>query len=216
MSICNHFISNKRESFILAKNKVKKPFYKRVWVWVLAIIIIIAISTGGNESDETASTDTGNDEGGQSREKDAAEVENAKIGETATIGDVGFTVNGVEETSEIDSGNEFIDNAQTDGKYVIIDIDVKNGKDESITINSSYFTLITGDGKEYEPNTDGTVTMAMGDAASGFFLEQINPDLNKSGKVIFETGEDVDINNATLQAQTGVFGTETIEISLSN
>ena len=32
-----------------SKVKVKKPFYKKWWVWVLAIIIIIAIASGGDE-----------------------------------------------------------------------------------------------------------------------------------------------------------------------
>jgi colicin import membrane protein len=38
------------------KEKVKKPFYKKWWVWVLAVIIIGSIATSGGE--ETATTDT--------------------------------------------------------------------------------------------------------------------------------------------------------------
>ncbi|MGG0788269.1 Ltp family lipoprotein [Peribacillus simplex] len=37
-------------------NKVKKPFYKKWWVWVLAVIIIASIASGGGE--ESATTDT--------------------------------------------------------------------------------------------------------------------------------------------------------------
>ena len=38
------------------KEKVKKPFYKKWWVWVLAVIIIGSIATGGEEdSDQDAS-----------------------------------------------------------------------------------------------------------------------------------------------------------------
>lgn len=35
--------------------KVKKPFYKKWWVWLLAVIIIGSIATGG---EETATTDS--------------------------------------------------------------------------------------------------------------------------------------------------------------
>ena len=57
--------------------------------------------------------------------------------------------------------------------------------------------------------------MAMGDAMDDFFLEQINPNLEKRGKVVFEVGADVNVANAVLQAQTGLFGTESTQISLN-
>ena len=206
----------------MAKEKVKKPFYKRIWVWVLAIIIIIALASGGEDS-ETPSTDqssNSNTEQNATTEEVAQEepateeAKTAKIGEPTTVGNVTFTVNGVEETTEINSGNEFIENATTSGKYIIVDVTVQNGKKESITINSSFFKIIA-DGTEYDPTTDGTVMMAMGDAMNDFFLKQINPNLEKSGKVVFEVGADVNVANTVLQAQTGAFGTETTKISLS-
>ena len=65
-----------------------------------------------------------------------------------------------------------------------------------------------------EAVTDAEVTMAMGDAGTDFFLEQINPGLSKSGKVVFEVPGDLDLTKAVLQCQTGFWGTETIEIKL--
>lgn len=38
------------------KTKVKKPFYKKWWVWLLAVIIIGAIATSGEDSDQDTST----------------------------------------------------------------------------------------------------------------------------------------------------------------
>ena len=35
-------------------NKVKKPFYKRWWVWVLAVIVIGNMIGGGEDTEETA------------------------------------------------------------------------------------------------------------------------------------------------------------------
>ena len=37
------------------KEKKRKPFYKRWWVWLIAVIIIIAIATGGEDSDQETS-----------------------------------------------------------------------------------------------------------------------------------------------------------------
>ncbi|MCG3418232.1 DUF4352 domain-containing protein [Oceanobacillus jordanicus] len=207
----------------MAKEKIKKPFYKKIWVWVLAIIVVIAIAGGGEEEADTAnksskeSTDQASEVKAEEESSEPAEeeVKTAKIGEPSTVGDVTFTVNGVEETSEINSGNEYVDNATTSGKYIILDLNVQNGKSEAITVDSSFFKLIA-DGTEYEPTTDGTVMMAMGDAMSDFFLTQINPNLEKSGKIVIEVGADEELSNMVLQAQTGVFGTEMTEISLSN
>lgn len=44
------------------KVKVKKPFYKKWWVWLIAVVVVIGIATGGDgeEAKETAAqTDTG-------------------------------------------------------------------------------------------------------------------------------------------------------------
>ncbi|KKE77721.1 DUF4352 domain-containing protein [Bacilli bacterium] len=208
----------------MAKEKIKKPFYKRIWVWVLAIIVIFAIASGGEDDTDAANTNDASKEvtnqtteekaGKEAVEPAEEEVKAAKIGEPSTVGDVTFTVNGVNETNEISSGNEFIENATTSGKYIILDITVHNAKNEAITIDSSFFKIIA-DGTEYDPTTDGNVMMAMGDAMDDFFLAQVNPNLEKSGKVVFEVGADVDVDSALLRAQTGAFGTETTEISLS-
>ena len=214
----------------MAKEKVKKPFYKKWWVWLLAIIIIGNLVNGGGE-EETASTDTKNEATETSTEpaktEEPAKKEEAKkeepkkeevkafgVGEKATIADVGFTLNGVEETNEINSGNEFIPNATTEGKFIIVDVSIENGQKEALTINSSFFKIKTVDEVEYEATTDGEVIMAMGDNMGDFFLEQINPGLSKSGKVVFEVPADLDLTKAVLYCQTGFWGTETIEIKL--
>lgn len=212
----------------MGKEKVKKPFFKRIWVWVVAIILVVGIfggtgddeqsveeaSASENSKKESASEDDGEKE--KTEEEEESNSNTARVGEPAVVEDVTFTVNEIEETTEISSGNEFIENATTSGKYIIIDVTVKNDKSESITIDSSFFNLSTDEGTTYEPNTDGTVMMAMGDSMDDFFLQQINPGLDKNGKVVFEVGEDISISDTKLHAQTGLFGTESIEILLSN
>lgn len=214
----------------MAKEKVKKPFYKKWWVWLIAIIIIGNLVNGGGE-EETASTDTKNEATEASTEpakkEEPAKIEEAKkeepkkeevkafgIGEKATIADVSFTVTAVQETNTIESGNEFIENATTEGKFIIADVSIENGQKEALTINSSFFKIKTDDETEYEAVTDGEVIMAMGDNMGDFFLEQINPGLSKSGKVVFEVPADLDLTKAVLHCQTGFWGTETIDIKL--
>ncbi|MFB4168288.1 DUF4352 domain-containing protein [Virgibacillus sp. JSM 102003] len=189
---------------------------------VLVLGIIIALFSGGDDSPDTASGDSGDtkqeetsDNNGQKKDKsEEGKVKKAGIGETATVADVGFTVDNVKTTSEIDSGNEFVENATTSGKFVILDVTVKNDQKEALTIDSSYFKIKSADGTTYEPITDGQVMMAMGDSMGDFFLTQINPGLSKSGKVVFEVSKDLKLKDSVLHSQTGFFGTESIEISL--
>ncbi len=205
----------------MKREKIKKPMYKKWWVWLLAVVIIAAALGGGD--DEQTTVDSGNkvvqEAADTPKEQPKEEVETADevvevgIGTPAMIAEVSFTVNSVEETKEISSGNEFIENATTEGKYVIVEVTVKNEKKEALTINSSYFSLQTIEGVVYEPNTDGKVMMAMMDE-DDFFLQQVNPGLSKTGKVVFEVGEDLDLNTAILKGQTGFWGTESVEISL--
>lgn len=192
---------------------------------VVVIGIIIGIFASGGE-EETASNETTAEEPKQEenaqkeekkeepKEEKKEEVKAVGIGEKATVADVGFTVTNVKTASEIDSGNQFVDNATTSGKFVILDVKIDNGKKEALTINSSFFKIKTKDGTTYEPTTSGQVMMAMGDDMGDFFLTQINPGLSKSGKVVFEVPTNVKLSETVLQAQTGFFGTESIKINL--
>lgn len=193
-----------------------KKFFKFGCLGIILLIVlgIIIGIVGGGDEETTNTNSTEQKEEVKSEESKQEEKKVAGIGETATVADVGFTVQNVEETNEIDSGNEFIENATTDGKFIIADIKIDNGQKEALTIDSSFFKIITADGTEYEPVTDGTVFMAMSQE-DDFFLQQINPGLSKAGKVVFEVPADLDLATSTLYCQTGFFGTESIEIKLS-
>ena len=212
---------------------------KKVLKWgiiVLVAIVVIGAFVGedddvqvteGNDSEEVSGETTESDDNSeeQTNEDDDSEeqaseddndsdVKTAGIGDTATINDFSFKVNGVEEKEEIHNGNEFTEPATTSGKFVVVDVTVTNDRSEKVTIDSSFFKLIDDSGSEYEPSTSGEVFMNMVDE-DDFFLEQVNPGLEKTGKVVFEVGADVDVPNSILEAQTGFWGTEKIEISLN-
>lgn len=210
----------------MAKEKKKKSIFKRWWFWVIIAIIVIAViptndnEQAGTDSDTESNVEENNNNDSNSpnnentNDNESDDIEEVKIGEPAEIADVIFIVDAVEETDQISSGNEFIDDVTTSGKFVILDVTVENNKNDSITINSDFFTIFTDDGKEYDVSSDGEVMMAMGDAMNDFFLTKINPGLSKSGKVVFEVGADVDVSKSTLEAQTGFWGTETVEVKL--
>src|SRR5699024_653126 len=178
----------------MAKEKKKKSIFKRWWFWlIVAIIVIGAISSNDSEQGDTEPSteanveeenndnkDSNNQNNDNTNDNESDDIEEVKIGEPAEIADVIIKDNGVEETDQISSGNEFIDDVTTSGKFVILDVTVENNKNDYITINSSFFKIYNDDGKEYDVNSDGEVMMAMGDAMDDFILIKSYPCIFKS------------------------------------
>ena len=65
-------------------------------------------------------------------------------------------------------GDEYI-NETADGVFLIVGLQVANGKDESVTINSDQVTLEVG-GKEYSTDSDGTTNLMMTEDTESFFF----------------------------------------------
>jgi len=201
------------------KKKVKKPFYKKWWVWLIAIIVVGSIATSGGET-ETASTtvdteatapdDTKTDDSKDKKKEPAKEEKStAKIGDVLKVGDVVFTANGTSTASNV--GGEYGQDAQ--GVYYIVDVTVKNEGKEAITTDSSFFTLKSGD-TTYDANA--TADIYINEAGGGFFFQSINPGIENKGKIVFDIPKEIaESNDLVLGVQTGMFGTETGEISLS-
>lgn len=187
--------------------KVKKPFYKKWWVWVLAIIIIAAFSGGGGEVAEETST---SEQSNQKEEKASKKEEVASIGEAVKVGDVVFTVHGKETAKTI--GDQYV-SQDAQGTYLILDVTVKNEGKEAITTDSSFFKLKTGE-TTYE--SDGTADMYINDANNVFFLAQVNPGNETRGKIAFDVNDAViNATDTVVNVQTGVFGTEQAQIKIA-
>jgi len=195
--------------------KAKKPFYKRIWVWGLGLIIVASIASGGGNDEETKTTKAQEPKtAAVQKDQKKEEVKAYGIGQVASVGDVDFTVTKVSETNVIQSNNQFQPDAKTDGKFVLVDITVKNGKKNALSVIESFFK-IKANGAEYKPSTNSDVSIIMSmKNKDGFFYKEINPGLSNKGTVVFELPADVDLSKAVIQCQTGAWGTETIDINL--
>lgn len=192
-----------------AKNLLKKPFYKKWWVWVLAVILLFAI-VGGGEDETTPNETAGTDKEdtvettapAKEEEPEIVEEKVAGVGEAINVGGVEFTVNGSSTATNV--GGEYGQNSQ--GTFLVLDVTVKNVGNEAITTDSSFFTLKSGE-KTFD--ADGTAGI-YANTDSNFFLEQVNPDLSATGYVVFDVSDEVLANpELMLQVQTGFWGTET-------
>lgn len=187
-----------------AKKLLKKPFYKKVWFWALAVIILIIAANAGG--DDTTPTDTASKDDDTKVEASAdsnpkEEAKAADIGEVVKVGDVEFTVNSISTATNV--GGEYGTNSQ--GTYLILDTTVTNKGTESITTDTSFFKLQSGE-KTYDADGEASI---YANTDTNFFLEQVNPDLSATGLVVFDVTDEVIANpELLLQVQTGFFGTE--------
>lgn len=200
--------------FSKKEKKAKKPFYKRVWFWIIAGIVIVSIAGGGGEEEQpapaaqTADAQPVEEPKKEEPKKEEPAVVNGKLNEPYKVGDVSFTVTG--SSTAKNAGGEYGVDAQ--GTYLILDVIVKNEGKEALTVDSSFFTL-ESEGATYD--ADGTADIYINESGKSFFLQEINPNLELKGKVVFDVTDAV-INDAEkhLNVQTGFWGTETGIIKL--
>lgn len=81
-------------------------------------------------------------------------------------------------------GSEFI-NETANGIFVIVDVSVRNGKDESVTLSSDQITLVAG-GKEYEGDTAAQLSLTAADGGEALLFEELGPDLTQDGTTVFD------------------------------
>ncbi|MUK89115.1 hypothetical protein GMD78_12095 [Ornithinibacillus sp. L9] len=103
--------------------KVKKPFYKKWWVWLIAVIIFIAIITPGEDDSETASTDDNtevesNESTNDSDEDEAGEPEETEEEETEEASS-DVEESEPEDENKIESGTYKVGEDIPAGEYLV-------------------------------------------------------------------------------------------------
>lgn len=194
--------------------KVKKPFYKRVWFWVLIVLLFFGIAgalSGGEKKDSATATSTSTN-----KETTAKEEKTYKIGDDVAVGKMEYKVNSVEVVKQV--GPSALPTNAKD-TFLVVDLSVKNAGDKAVTIDSSFFKL-KADGKTFEADSAASMSANQdenGNITNSFFMESLNPDMQQTGKIVFDIPEaQANAQNNVLQAQTGYFGTETVSIALHN
>ncbi|MGE7183548.1 DUF4352 domain-containing protein [Peribacillus sp. NPDC006672] len=191
------------------EKKAKKPIYKRWWFWVLAIIVVISIANGGEdeETPSTKSTDNKATETTSTPKEEAPKQHN--VGDTVKVGKIEYVVKGVSETQKI---SNVLGDKTTEGKFVVVDMSIKNTDKKARMADTTMFKVKTSDGTEYDP--DAELDMYVNEGGIGFFLESINPNISKSGKVVFELPAEAKEYNIEVSSGAGWSGGEYEQIKL--
>lgn len=182
---------------------------------MLAILIISVISSGGEEETVSKPTSTTMKEEtkAENTKKEAPKKEESKkqftVGQEVKVGNLSYTVKSVKETNKLSS---VLGNKTTNGKFVIVELVVKNYDKKARVVDSNMFKVKTADGTEY--SADLELDMYVNEGGVGFFLEDINPNLSKTGKVVFELPADAAQYNLEVSSGFGWAGGKYEQIKL--
>ena len=128
------------------------------------------------------------------------------IGDPVKAGKVEWTVTNARQVTELKSSF----GGRKQGNFVIVDFDFTNGTNESVTLDTASLTLIDGQGRKFESDTDTSEYVPMN---KDIFLEQVNPGVTKQGETIFTVAPDA--SNFVLKAgDTDMFSDEDAYIDL--
>ena len=193
-----------------------KKFFKIGCGGLLALIILGAI-IGALGGEDTSNKDDNTETAQQETSEPATEEktkETVGIGTPLEVGDAIFTLNGVELADQV--GPSVLP-TKASGKYIVLNVTYRNNGNEAVTIDSSFFKLKRGD-KTYEADSAASMSANQGENGAiqnSFFLQEVNPDMEISGRVVFDVAPEVaEATDLQLQVQTGFWGTETGIINL--
>lgn len=157
--------------------KKKMSLGRKILIGFGVLILIGIISnTGKNKKEKTV------EKSSNSTEQVVEKQTGVKIGEILKTDYFDISVNKVDLTDRVDTGNEFSDLKPEEGnKYLIINTTFKNTDDESRMIIEGTI-WINYNGKEYEFDKSESV-MAEG---YGALLEQINPLTSKTTNLVYK------------------------------
>ena len=200
-----------------------KKFFKIGCGAIIALIIlgaIIGALGGGDDSSKDKESEkqpvsTEVEKKDETKPVEKEEKEQAVgIGAALEVGDAVFTLNGVELADHV--GPSVLP-TKASGKYIVLDVTYKNNGNKAVTIDSSFFKLKRGE-KTYEADSVASMSANQGEDGNiqnSFFLQEVNPDMEIKGKVVFDLAPEVaEATDLQLQVQTGIWGTETGMINL--
>lgn len=151
--------------------KKKKPITKKWWFWVIIVVVVLGIISGigGDDAENSSNDSTNNGNTGNNQ------VEEYKMNDTVTVGDLQYTINSAYNTEKIGSFG-----TTTQNNYVVVTMTIKNNGTSEAYISESNFYYYRGNNK-YGTHNDGIYL------DNGFWLnETIGAGITKTIQIVYE------------------------------
>lgn len=173
---------------------------------VLGVVILLMIIAQVLRGNSTSNTDSSSNTVTTSETQKETTATSNKIGDVVTVAKVEYTINNMELVDTV--GNEFL-NKKANGKFLVLDVTIKNNEDKAITITDDYFILLKGKTEFKSDSTASLYANGNTERNANFFYSKLNPESSITGKVVFDVSEET-ANDTSLQVQvqTGAWGTQ--------
>ncbi|MBI2646860.1 DUF4352 domain-containing protein [Candidatus Woesearchaeota archaeon] len=186
----------------MADVKAKKVWYKRWWAITLFIIIGLAILVnlfGGNDSSPTPSSSNVQTNSQQQITTKTEEVKTYSIGDSIQAGDFTWKITKSSTATEIgeDLAGTFF-GEKADGIFIILDVEVENTGKSAKYLMDSYLKLVDEQGREFSPNSAAAIYLKP--QGSALMFEQVNPGINKKGKIVFDVPAGLKVANIRISS----------------
>lgn len=178
--------------------KAQRPWYKKKRFIVLLGLVVVSIAAVAVSGGEQSSDESGSDVASPASPGATASTEpngsacttrateectpRVKLGGSVRVDALTWKVTSVRTTGAL--GDPDLLGAKADGRFVVVSLSVHSDRDESATLTDNAFQLEVG-GNTYDTDSDGTIA-AVGSGEQPFFLEDIGPDADVKGKVVFD------------------------------
>lgn len=175
--------------------KATRPWFKkkRWWAAIILLVLILAAALGGGGDDDGPELvdSEGNAAPASDSDEDSSDGPGSKsnpiaVGETVKLEGTQYTVTSARTAESV--GGEFF-SEEANGIYILVELTIENKKDETKTFLDSAANVIGANGKSYSTDSDGTFA-AIGDDGEPLIFEDMQPDLPKSGLLVYDVPKD--------------------------
>ncbi len=180
-AVCNADVAKGAKTCPSCGTKIKKPFYKKWWVWALAVIVIIAIASGsGSENSDNVNV--------QSEQNQTEQT--ANVGDVITTENFEICIKSVETRTKV--GNQYLSATPSEGGiYVVVNWEYKNITDKPISSFSCPGIKISdANGVKYDYDISATSYYATEVNLDTKILSDLNPSIKVSDADVFEISEE--------------------------
>lgn len=195
------------------------------------VILLIVIGSLSEEPETTTSTNTSetqdaqkqddkptveesnNSTQEQSTKEQTKQEEKLKLGDSFRLGDFGYVIHDVQTTRKI--GNRFISKeASTNASFVIVSFEIENFSNETETVLTDDIKIKDQRGRTFSPSSDANTALSMS-IDKDFILSQLQPNIAKSTKTVFEVPTQVVNSGFTIIIpEKGFWGSDQAKIQV--
>jgi len=131
------------------------------------------------------------------------------VNDQVKVGKLTYVANDVKM---VDTLSNVLGEKKTSGQFLVIGLTILNGDKEERFVDSNMFKVNVGD-TEYSADTE--LDLYANEDGMGFFLETINPNIEKTGNIVFELPKQVKNPKLEVSSGFGWAGGQSKEIQLT-